>query len=239
MVEKAKPRPIMPNQENFAFRSTPNINAFTQSRPNPERNTSPGKPVRRSSLEMDLISDIGDNKAIGGGYVGALPASFASQMNHMQKMLRQSQQEVREAESKRRTEESEMFGRLMMARMNTLEEGFREVVHEVREGMKQVGSGTGSRQRSPERDINVGKRGKKFKERQERQVGGNVSVGSGGGSAGGSIVGVGDRPASRAGKEKEGGIRSGLSKEMDAGIETEDKKKSDRVSSPDTEREAD
>lgn len=87
---------------------------------------------------MDLVSDIGDNKAIGGGYVGAIPASFATQMALANGVMRQSQQ---------RTEESEMLSRVMMARMNTLEEGFREVVYEVRETMRQAVS----RPRSPER----------------------------------------------------------------------------------------
>lgn len=196
--DKPRPRPTMPAQDNHAFRSTPNINVLTRSRP---VNLSPNKPIRRPSLEMELVSDIGDNKAIGGGYVGALPASFASQMNYMQQALRKSQLELREAETKRRNEEGEMFGRLMMARMNTLEEGFREVVHEVREGMKQVGSGIVSRQRSPEREINIAKRGKKFRERQERQGGGRGSVGSAGGSVGGSVEGIGERIGS--GKERE------------------------------------
>lgn len=201
--DKARPRPMMPSQENQAFRSNPDISVFSRSRPGQGQNISPGKPIRRSSLEMELISDIGDNKAIGGGYVGALPASFASQMNYMQQALRKSQFELREAESKRRTEDSEMFGRLMMARMNTLEEGFREVVHEVREGMKQVGSGMVSRQRSPEREINIAKRSKKFRERQERPSSGRGHVVSAGGSAGGSVEGAGERPGSGSGKERE------------------------------------
>lgn len=188
----------MPAQDNQAFRSTPNISVLPRSRLAPLPNMPPGKPLRRSSLDMDLISDIGDNKAIGAGYVGALPASFASQMNYMQQALRKSQLELREAETKRRNEEGEMFGRLMMARMNTLEEGFREVVHEVREGMKQVGSGIVSRQRSPERELNIAKRSKRFRDRQERQDSGRGSVGS----AGGSVEGNGERVGSRSGSGK-------------------------------------
>lgn len=205
--DKPRARPGLPSKDNQAFRSTPDVGTiFGRPRASQAINAPPGKPVRRSSLEMDLVSDIGDNKAIGGGYVGALPASFASQMNHMQRALRQSQMEIRKAEEKRRMEESEMFGRLMMARMNTLEEGFREVVHEVREGMKQVGSGLASRQRSPEREVHVVKRHRKFKERQERNP-----VGSGG-SAVGSVIGVGDRPESAggSGKERENWTKSPL-----------------------------
>lgn len=179
--KKAQPRPSLPQKDSAAFRSTPDIGPLLgRARPTQIPNTT-GRP-RRSSLEMDLISDIGDNKAIGGGYVGAIPASFASQMLHANNAMRQSQLQLRQEEEKRRKEDSDMFGRLMMARMNTLEEGFREVVHEVRAGIKQVGSGLASRQRSPDREnggnLQVQKRpNKRFKERKERS-GTNSRAGS-------------------------------------------------------------
>jgi len=140
---RPEPRPTLPPKDHHASQSTPNFgNMVIKSK------QSPSKP-RRSSLEMDLVSDIGDNKAIGGGYVGAIPASFASQLAMAAGVTRESQ--FQQEEQRRRAEDAEMFGRLIMARMNCLEEGFREVVHEVREGIKQAGSGHVSRQRSPER----------------------------------------------------------------------------------------
>ena len=165
-------RPALPTKNNAAFRSVPDMTAIlSHSRPQNIQSGSSGKP-RRSSLEMDLVSDIGDNKAIGGGYVGAIPASFASKMAYANNALRQSQIQLRQEEEKRRQESSETVSRLIMTRLNTLEEGFREVVHEVREGMRQVGSGVASRQRSPEREgsaLQVQKRPpKRFKERHER-----------------------------------------------------------------------
>lgn len=177
-------RPGMPPKNSAAFRSVPDMShLLSQSQP---RRTSPGKP-RRPSLEMDLVSDIGDNKAIGGGYVGAIPASFASQMAHANNALRKSQSQLREDEDRRRQENSEMYTRLMMARMNSLEEGFREVVHEVRESMKQVGSGVASRQRSPVREdvahLQIQKRPmKRSKETHEKsdQGSGDASVKSAG-----------------------------------------------------------
>lgn len=138
-----KPNPI--------FRSTPNLNNI--SRP-------PSKP-HHSPLEIDLVSDIGDNKAIGGGYVGAIPASFATQMAHAVGDLRQ-QRQVRQ-------EETEMFGRLMMTRMNSLEEGFREVIHEMRENLK-VKSMPGSRGRSSERPVAV-RREKRAQMNREKGMG--------------------------------------------------------------------
>lgn len=77
---------------------------------------------------MDLVSDIGDNRAIGGGYVGALPSSFAALMAKGSGGSRQS---------KEQKEEQEMFAKIMMARMNSLEESFRDVIYEMREAMKQ------------------------------------------------------------------------------------------------------
>jgi len=189
--------PGMPNKDNVAFRSTPDFsNIYSKSKPTDIPQNGRGK--RRSSLEMDLISDIGDNKAIGGGYVGAIPASFASQMAHATNAMRQSQLQMQQQEQQRRNDDNEMFSRLMMARMNTLEEGFREVVHEVRESVKIATSGLVSRQRSPERDVNVQKRpkDKRFRERQER-----TNLGSGATS----VISADDRPrtaGSASGKDK-------------------------------------
>ncbi len=124
-------RPIFPSKDDPAFRSAPNLSHLleTKGRPSPAR--------RRPSLEMDLVSDIGDNRAIGGGYVGALPASFAAQMK---------KEMVESRHVRAQKQEQERFTKIMMARMNTLEEGFRDVIHEMRDHMKQE-----DRSRSPER----------------------------------------------------------------------------------------
>lgn len=190
-------RPLLPTKDNAAFRSTPDFsNLYSPTKPTDIPQNGRGK--RRSSLAMDLVSDIGDNKAIGGGYVGAIPASFASQMAHATNAMRQSQLQMQQQEQQRRNEDNDMFGRLMMARMNSLEEGFREVVHEVRESVKMATSGLASRQRSPEREVNVQKRPKekRFRERQERS---NI------GSGAASVVSTEDRPktaGSTANKEE-------------------------------------
>jgi hypothetical protein len=85
---------------------------------------------------MDLVSDIGDNREIGGGYVGALPASFAAHLAHSTGESRHS---------KEQKQEQELFTKIMMSRMNSLEEGFREVIHEMRGHMRQ------DEQKSPSR----------------------------------------------------------------------------------------
>jgi hypothetical protein len=146
-------RPVMPRKDDPAFRSAPDLagvlgmTSGRQQRP------------RRTALEMDLVSDIGDNKAIGGGYVGAIPASFATQM--FQSSNTRQNQEMKE--------EQERFSRLMMARMNSLEEGFREVIHEMRETMSGARS---SRAQSPTRVPRpaAAQREKRVREQEKRRT---------------------------------------------------------------------
>lgn len=124
-------RPVLPSKNDPAFRSAPNLAGLLGVK------GTPGHLRRRPSLEMDLVSDIGDNRAIGGGYVGALPASFAAQLAEGLGGSRHS---------KAQKEEQERFTKIMMARMSSLEEGFREVIHEMRDHMRQDdvrGSGRG------------------------------------------------------------------------------------------------
>jgi hypothetical protein len=160
----ARLRPILPTKDDPAFRSTPALMGVMGFAHN-QRPGNGKRPERRSSLDpnMDIVSDIGDNQAIGGGYVGAIPASFATQM------MAQSR-----ARHNRDYEESERMSRIMMARLTTLEESMREVIHGVRESMQAnnqsqsqsqqglshagsanvsvgVPSGVVSRQRSPDR----------------------------------------------------------------------------------------
>ncbi len=83
---------------------------------------------------MDLGSDIGDNKAMGGGFVGAVPSSFATQMAMATDAMRSKANPAISGEDQR------MMSRLMLARMNTLEEGFREVLKEVKDWRREGGT---------------------------------------------------------------------------------------------------
>lgn len=115
----SRPRPIMPPRS--AFQSAPDLAGmldFAQGR------------GRSSSFTMDLGSDIGDNKAIGGGYIGGVPNSFATQMAYATGAMRAGQAAAGG------NEEQQRMGKLMLARMNTLEEGFREVLKEVKDWRK-------------------------------------------------------------------------------------------------------
>ena len=127
----ARTRPIMPPRT--AFQSTPNLHGLTLLQP---RNTSD----RDRALAFDIGSDIGDNKAIGGGYVGAMPASLATEMSFAKRM-----QEAK-AREKGANEDQQRISKIMLARMNMLEQGFKEVLHEVKDWKREdasVGRSTG------------------------------------------------------------------------------------------------
>ena len=95
-------------------------------------------PVHRTNFAMELGSDIGDNKAMGGGFVGAVPSSFATQMAYATGALRAGQ-----AVAASGNEDQRMMGRLMLTRMNTLEEGFRDMLSEVKRWRKEESRGIG------------------------------------------------------------------------------------------------
>lgn len=149
-------RPMLPTKDDPAFRSAPNFAGI----PGIALGTrqANGRNERRSSLNanMDIVSDIGDNQAIGGGYVGAIPASFATQMFQAARSDR---------DRKSREDEQERMSRLMMARLTNLEESMREVIHGVREGIANASTGP-SRNRSPERAPRIVKRNTRDKLRE-------------------------------------------------------------------------
>ena len=119
LLGASRPRPIMPPRT--AFQSAPDLAGML--------NFGQGR-GRRHSFTMDLGSDIGDNKAIGGGYIGAVPNSFATQMAYATGAMRAGQAAAGGNEDQHR------MGKLMLVRMNALEEGFREVLKEVKDWRK-------------------------------------------------------------------------------------------------------
>lgn len=122
----ARPRPIMPPRN--LFQSAPDLAGMLMLDTRRER---------RSSLKMDLGSDLGDNKAVGGGFVGAVPSSFATQMAFATGAMSAKQQAAGHSEDQRR------MGKLMLARMNALEEGFRDILKEVKDWRKDDARSTG------------------------------------------------------------------------------------------------
>ena len=113
----ARARPVMPSRS--AFQSAPNLAGMLMM-----DNRMEG---RRPSLVMDIGSDIGDNKAIGGGFVGAIPSSFATQMAFATGAMHAGRGGAGGDDDQQR------MSRLMLARMNNLEEGFKDIIREVKD----------------------------------------------------------------------------------------------------------
>ena len=109
-------RPIMPPRT--AFQSAPDLAGMLML---------DARQARKPSLAFDIGSDIGDNKAVGGGFV---PASFATQMAFVTGALRAGQATAGSNDDQR------MMSKMMMARMTNLEEGFRDVIKEVKDWRK-------------------------------------------------------------------------------------------------------
>ncbi|KAL9597657.1 MAG: hypothetical protein Q9219_004984 [cf. Caloplaca sp. 3 TL-2023] len=108
-------RPIMPPRS--AFQSAPNLAGMVA------LNSARQRP---SNLALELGSDIGDNKAVGGGFIGAIPSSFATQMAYASGAAKASR-------FSGNNDDQQRMGKLMLARFNQLEEGFREVIKEVKD----------------------------------------------------------------------------------------------------------
>ena len=126
MPGAAKARPILPPRN--IFQSAPDLAGMLML---------DQRRGRSSSLTMDLGSDLGDNKAVGGGFVGAVPSSFATQMAFATGALRAKQAAASENDDQNR------MGKLMLARMNTLEEGFKDILKEFKDWRKEETRSTG------------------------------------------------------------------------------------------------
>ena len=127
-----KMRLIMPPRS--AFHTAPNVAGMLML----DRRLNNG---RRTPLAMGIGSDIGDNKAAGGGFIGGMPASFATQMGYGDR--------VGSGE-----EDQNRISRLMLARMKNMEDSFRDVANQVKELRKEDN-------RSTSDDKREGKNGKR------------------------------------------------------------------------------
>lgn len=108
---------------------------------------------RQRSLLFDLGSDLGDNKAVAGAFGGAVPSSFNTQLAFATGGLR------RDGPSQTRTQD--MLSKLVLARMNNIEEGFREVIKEVKDLRLAGSSRSRSHSRSRTKEIRALTREKK------------------------------------------------------------------------------
>ncbi|KAL4886679.1 hypothetical protein BJY04DRAFT_76418 [Aspergillus karnatakaensis] len=77
-----------------------------------------------ASVLEGLGSDLGDGKAIANGFVGGAPSSFTTQMAYATGGMRRRGSPHGS---------QDILGKLVLARMNNIEEGFREVIREVKD----------------------------------------------------------------------------------------------------------
>ncbi|KAK5121447.1 hypothetical protein LTR85_005280 [Meristemomyces frigidus] len=123
--QPAKARPIMPSRLKTAPGGAVGMSFLDMPR---HKHRDPSFNARA----LDLASEIGDNKwgpsGVDAGGISGMPASFSEQL------LRERDLERRREEDRRRSEDEEkgMVNRIMLARMHTLEEGFRDVLKEIR-----------------------------------------------------------------------------------------------------------
>ncbi|KAI9930593.1 hypothetical protein ASPWEDRAFT_107132 [Aspergillus wentii DTO 134E9] len=117
---------------------------------------------RQASLLFGLGSDLGDNKAIANEFLGAVPSSFTTQMAYATGGIRRPGS----------SNNQDLLSKLVLARMNNIEEGFREVIKEV----KDLRRGESSRSESRPDDLrDVGREKKKRTEKKDTK---NRSQGS-------------------------------------------------------------
>lgn len=130
----SRPRAIMPPRE--SGRNTPNIGNFLAAA---GRTREPSF----NAVALDLASDLGDNNLNPNfGNLNALPASFTTQFELAARMKARDRE--RERKDSDADSDSNRMSRIMLARMTTLEEGFRDMLQEVK-GLKQGDSQVSSR----------------------------------------------------------------------------------------------
>ncbi|CAN9225638.1 unnamed protein product [Alternaria alternata] len=118
-----------------------------------------------NAIALDLASDLGDNNLNPNfGNLNGLPASFTTQFEMAARMKAHEMQKGSDNDS-----ESNRMSRIMLARMTTLEEGFRDMLQEVK-GLKQGDSQGGSRgTHSPPNEPSTKKKGKAKKKMSIRR----------------------------------------------------------------------
>jgi hypothetical protein len=128
--QASRPRAIMPPRE--SGRNTPTMANILQ-----QRNRDPSF----NAIALDLASDLGDNNLNPNfGNLNTLPASFTTQFELAARMKARD----RERKNSDTESDSNRMSRIMLARMTTLEEGFRDMLQEVK-GLKQGDSQVSSR----------------------------------------------------------------------------------------------
>jgi hypothetical protein len=114
-----------------------------------------------NAMALDLASDLGDNRPHNFGGFNGLPASFSTQIEMAARARNRGNQGS--------DEESKRMSRIMLARMTTLEEGFRDVLKEVK-GLKTDGAPSSSPPSELARRRNRGKKKSTTSKKSDAEV---------------------------------------------------------------------
>lgn len=133
----ARPRAIMPPPRDLGQSPRPLGNFLSYD--------GRGRETSFGAAALDLASDLGDNRhGPNFGTLGTLPASFTTHWEMGRKAKNASGSD----------DDANRMSRIMLARMTTLEEGFRDVLREVKELRR--GSEDGRRSREGSKHTNMG-----------------------------------------------------------------------------------
>jgi hypothetical protein len=125
-----------------------------------------------NAIALDLASDLGDNNLNPNfGNLNTLPASFTTQFELAARM------KARERQGSDADSDSNRMSRIMLARMTTLEEGFRDMLKEVK-GLKQGDSQTASRTGTHTPPTELGRKKGKGKKKNVKRDDGDERMGS-------------------------------------------------------------
>lgn len=131
-----------------------------------------------NAVALDLASDLGDNNNNPNfGNLNTIPASFTTQIELAARARAEARMERKGSDA---DSDSNRMSRIMLARMTTLEEGFRDVLKEVK-GLKVGDSSAAGSQRTqtpPNERSDLVKRKGKAKKRSSRKDSGEDRFGS-------------------------------------------------------------
>ncbi|KAF2742271.1 hypothetical protein M011DRAFT_412953 [Sporormia fimetaria CBS 119925] len=164
-AKSKRPQPDPPLKVTNSTRPTSNIAKFLSQ----DRNR--GEPSF-NAVALDLASDLGDNRHIPDyGALGGVPASFTTEF----------EKATRSKKLVGSDDESGRMGRIMLARMTTLEEGFRDMLKEVkglkkgsedghlsRDGSGRLGAQTSQPEQTSRKRVKARKRGFRAGKDEER-----------------------------------------------------------------------
>ncbi|KAF2631231.1 hypothetical protein BU25DRAFT_407759 [Macroventuria anomochaeta] len=158
----SRTRAIMPPDTG---RKTPNLSNFLALE---RQNRTPSF----NAVALDLASDLGDNNNNPNfGNLNTIPASFTTQFELAARARAEARMERKGSDTE---SDSNRMSRIMLARMTTLEEGFRDVLKEVK-GLRVGDSSTPGSQRAHtppnERNEHIKKKGKAKKRNSKKDSG--------------------------------------------------------------------